>query len=126
VIKLDNPFIKHINTLIQIRKHSIYYTGIATCLAVSFWLMTFILGIFSVAMISVYLLVLFIVSLLFIHQLKILRYYKRIKALHEENPTLIRELLELNIEEAFKYQNHWFLKRQAHHFIQAYKAYQGD
>jgi hypothetical protein len=121
---LDNPFLNHINTLIKIRKQSIIYTGIATCLAFIIWLLTFIIGIFSVAMISVYVLVLFIISLLFIHHLKILRYYKRIQALHEKNPSLTHELLELNIEEAFKYQHHWFLKRQAQHFIEAYKAYQ--
>ena len=121
---MEDKFYYHLHCLISIRQRTIILTMVASILLVSLFISFYNLGLYPFAYGSLFVLLVLIINLLFIHSFKSLHYYKSLYALPIDDEAGIRELLDQVVDEARSLKGHFFLKRQAKHFLGAVYAFE--
>lgn len=119
-----DAFAFHLSQLIQIKIRSLIFTGLFFFSMSSGLLFLYPIKDLQLVILSIYALIVFVTILVFMHHLLILRYFVQIKRLALTDRTKTLELFETRLEEAKELRSHLVLKNLAHHFIEAYWAYQ--
>lgn len=113
----------HLKQLIQMKVRSIVLT-VVFLLAISGGLYFLYPTNLQQVIISIYTVLVFVGLLLFIHHVRILRYFLQIRRMSNIDRETTVDLFHLRLSEAKELRTHFFLKSLAYHFIEAYWAYQ--